>query len=190
LPSSPFPDPRKQRLSKAQRGVRAALSALDPRAWLHLIKIVNYYNHTHVTPIRRVRFGAGRSVSPDVVFSNPARIIIGDRVRLGSRCHLWAGPRDGHIRIGDDVLFGPEVMVTAATYNYNDGRPVTEQTMREADVVIGDDVWIATRVVILPGAVIGNGAIVAAGAVVKGEVPPFAIVAGNPGRVVGARRPS
>ncbi|KPF93998.1 transferase [Novosphingobium sp. AAP83] len=169
------------------RLVRLLASTFDPRAWAHLFKLVNYYNYSHVTPLRQISLGVSPSISPDVVFSNPDRITIGNRVRLGSRCHIWAGPRDGRIRIGDDVLFGPEVMLTAATYAYNEGSPVTDQAMREADIEIGNDVWLATRAVILPGARIGDGAIVAAGAVVKGDVPPFAIVAGSPARIVGQR---
>jgi acetyltransferase-like isoleucine patch superfamily enzyme len=188
--AEPAAPPRKRQLSILARAARGVFAVIDPRAWAHLLRMVNYYNYSHVTPRRKVRFGAAPAISPDVVFSNPERIVIGDRVRIGSRCHIWAGPRDGHVRIGNDVLFGPEVMITAATYNYNEGSPVTTQTMREADVVIGNDVWLATRAVILPGARIGDGAIIAAGAVVKGDVPAFAIVAGMPARVVGARHPS
>lgn len=49
-----------------------------------------------------------------------------------------------------------------------------------ADTVIGHDVWIGHGALVLPGARIGHGAIIGAGAVVTGEVPPFAIFAGNP----------
>jgi acetyltransferase-like isoleucine patch superfamily enzyme len=177
----------KQRPGLLRRALRLVGSTLDPRAWLHLARMVNYYNYTHVAPRRLVRFGSNPNVSPDVVFSNPTRIAIGDRVRIGSRCHIWAGPGQGHVRIGNDVLFGPEVMVTAATYRYNDGAPVTDQAMKEGDIVIGDDVWLATRALVLPGTTIGNGAIIGAGAVVKGVIPEFAIVAGSPARVVGSR---
>lgn len=177
----------KQRLGIVSRGLRLGLSAFDPRAWAHLFRIINYYNYSHVAPRRRIRFGKSPSVSPDVVFSNPDRIIIGDRVRIGSRCHIWAGPGHGQVRIGNDVLFGPEVMVTAATYRYNDGGPVSDQAMKEGDIVIGDDVWLATRAIVLPGTTIGRGAVIGAGAVVKGDIPEFAIVAGSPARVVGGR---
>jgi virginiamycin A acetyltransferase len=57
------------------------------------------------------------------------------------------------------------------------------------DTVIGHDVWLGTGVLVLPGASIGNGVIVGAGAVVTGEVPSYAIVAGNPARVVRMRFP-
>lgn len=55
------------------------------------------------------------------------------------------------------------------------------------DTVIGHDVWIGQGARILPGAHIGSGVIVGTGAVVGGEIPPYAIVAGNPGRVVRMR---
>lgn len=178
---------RKKALGRSGRLLRLVFGMVDPRAWLHLVKMVNYYNYSHVQPLRQLHVGASPSISPDTVFSNAERIDIGDRVRIGSRCHIWAGPGTGRIIIGNDVLFGPEVMLTAATYNYNEGSPVTEQTMQEADITIGDDVWIATRALVLPGSRIGSGAIVAAGAVVKGEVPPMAIVAGSPAKVVSWR---
>lgn len=179
--------PTKDSPSRVRRALRLIASNLDPRAWLHLAKIVNYYNYTHVAPLRQVTFTGAGNVSPDAVFQNPTRIHIGKRVRIGSRCHLWAGPRAGAIRLGDDVLFGPDVLVTAATYRYDCGSPVTGQPMTEADVIIGDDVWLATRAVILPGTVIGDGSIVAAGAVVKGHFPPMSIIAGSPARVVSQR---
>ncbi|MTH97338.1 CatB-related O-acetyltransferase [Roseibium sp. RKSG952] len=51
------------------------------------------------------------------------------------------------------------------------------------DTVIGNDVWIGFGAMILPGARIGNGAIIGAGSVVRGEIPPYAIVTGNPAEV-------
>lgn len=64
-----------------------------------------------------------------------------------------------------------------------------EQGMAEAKpVTVGDDVWIGQRALILPGVSIGTGAIVAAGSVVTRDVPPFAVVAGNPAKVIKDRR--
>ena len=60
---------------------------------------------------------------------------------------------------------------------------------RENHVEIGHDVWIGHGAVILPGRAIGTGAIVAASAVVTKPVPPYAIVAGNPARIVRQRFP-
>jgi hypothetical protein len=54
---------------------------------------------------------------------------------------------------------------------------------------IGNDVWIATDAKIKPGITIGDGAVIAAGAIVNKDVPPYAIVGGNPGRVIKMRFP-
>jgi acetyltransferase-like isoleucine patch superfamily enzyme len=174
-------------VGKSRRLARVVLAVFDPRAWLHLVKIINYHNYSHVVPLRKIRMGKPLGISPDVNFSQPENITIGERVSIGSRCFLWAGPDMGRILIGDDVLFGPEVIITAANYRFNDGAPVTRQLMDEGDVVIGHDVWIGARAIILPGVTIGNGAIIGAGAVVRSDVPPFAIAVGVPARVVGQR---
>lgn len=55
----------------------------------------------------------------------------------------------------------------------------------ERDVIVEEDVWIGTNVTLLSGAKIGRGATVGAGAVVRGNVPPYSIVTGNPAKVVG-----
>ncbi len=177
----------KKQLSKAQKVMRLCMSFLDPRMYLHGLRMLNYYNQSHVRPLRLVTKGRNLAISPDATFADPVRITLGDRVRIGSRCHIWAGPSTGRIIIGDDVLFGPDVMVTAATYRYNDGSPVTRQLMDEADIIIGRDVWIGVGAIILAGARIGDGAVIGAGSVVKGHIPPFALAVGSPAKVVGSR---
>ncbi|MET1414852.1 acyltransferase [Roseibium sp. HPY-6] len=179
---------KKKQPGKLSRLLRLVVSSLDPRAYIHLFRMINYYNYSHVVPRRKLTLGPGAAISPDSVFSNPERITAGRNLRLGSRCHLWAGPAKGRIVMGDDVLLGPEVMVTAANYRFNDGQPVTQQHMDEADVVIGNDVWLGTRVVVLPGVTINEGAIVGAGAVVTKSIPAFAIATGVPAKVVGTRQ--
>jgi virginiamycin A acetyltransferase len=62
--------------------------------------------------------------------------------------------------------------------------PGTWSAGHKGDTVIGPDVWIGTEAVLMPGVTIGAGAIVSARAVVTRDVPPFAIVAGNPARIV------
>ena len=179
---------RKKTLSKPARALRLLLGLFDPRAWAHAVKIVNYYNYSHVQPLRQVTLGPGAAISPNAGFANGERISAGRGLRLGARSMLWAGPSRGRIVIGDDVLFGPDVLVTAASYRFNDGHPVTEQPMDEADVIIGNDVWIAAKVVVLPGVTIGDGAVIGAGAVVNRDIPAMSVAVGQPARVVGRRR--
>lgn len=181
-----IPAPKKM-LSKPQRFLRLLASALDPRAYGHALKLINFYNYSHVQPLRQIKIGPDASISPNATFTNPERIEIGARLRLGSNCMIWGGPNRGRIEIGDDVLFGPDVLVTAANYRFNDGAPVTKQPMDEEDVVIGNDVWLGAKVMVLPGARIGDGAIIGAGAIVRDNIPAFSIAVGSPARVVGER---
>lgn len=60
-------------------------------------------------------------------------------------------------------------------------------TKRKGEIIIGNDCWIGRGVTILAGVIIHNGAVVAADAVVSKSVPPYAIVAGNPAKVIGYR---
>ena len=89
---------------------------------------------------------------------------------------------------GDYVLLAPDVMMTAANYRIHDGAPIEDQAMDEADILVGRDVWVGRGVTVLAGAVIGEGAVIAANSLVRGEIPPYAIAAGSPARVVGQRR--
>ncbi|WP_136441132.1 CatB-related O-acetyltransferase [Pacificoceanicola onchidii] len=59
----------------------------------------------------------------------------------------------------------------------------------QRDTVIGNDVWLGYGALVLPGAQIGNGVIVGAGAVVRGKIPDYAVVAGNPAQVIRQRYP-
>ncbi|KAA5604675.1 acyltransferase [Roseospira marina] len=179
--------PHKRSLSRGRRLLRLLGGLFSPGAYLHALKIVNYYNYAHVQPMRRLRRGPDCAISPTAVFSDAERIELGARVRIGAGCYLWAGPRHGTIRIGDDCLFGPEVMITAADYRFNDGTPVTKQPMQEGNVTLGRDVWLATRVMVMPGVTIGDHAIVGAGAIVTKDLPARAIAVGAPARIVGER---
>ena len=82
----------------------------------------------------------------------------------------------------------PNIMITAANYRFNDGGPVSEQAMNEADVIVGNDVWIGYGAAILAGVRIGDRAIIGAGAVVHKDVPENAIVVGGGARVLSYRQ--
>lgn len=67
------------------------------------------------------------------------------------------------------------------------GERTREDIHYKGDLVIGNDVWLGYDVLVLPGARIGDGAIIGARAVVTGTIPPYAIAAGNPARVIRMR---
>lgn len=107
---------------------------------------------------------------------------IGDHSFIGPNAVMGAG---GGISIGNDVLFGPDVIVSSENHNIDDPRLlIREQGVNRKGVIIEDGCWIGSRAVILDGVRLSAGAVVAAGAVVTRGVPPGAIVAGVPARII------
>lgn len=115
----------------------------------------------------------------------PWRLTCGRQVSIGRGCQLTCTET---ITLGDDVLLGPGVLLVSNNHEWADpDRHIRDQGLRGAPITVGDDVWIAANVVVLPGVTIGHGAVVAAGAVVREDVPANAVVAGVPARVVSWR---
>lgn len=106
---------------------------------------------------------------------------------LGNNSGIGEGARlYGKIIIGDNVMMGPHCWIYTQNHEFRYiDRPMRVQgPQRERSVIIGNDVWIGGRVTILPGVHIGNGVIIGAGAVVTKDVPDFAIVGGNPAKII------
>ncbi len=113
-------------------------------------------------------------------------MIVGDNTYIGPRCILGAG---GGIRIGKNVIIGASVDILAENHEFSDfDKPIHEQGVSREGIIIEDDVWVGNRVIILDGVHVGPGAIIGAGSVVTKDVPAYAIVVGNPGRVIGNRQ--
>lgn len=110
--------------------------------------------------------------------------IIGERASLDGRKQLALSK--GGLEIGDHVDIASEVMIWTSQHDVHD----PEFKAIEEKVVIEDYVFIGPRAIILPGVTIGKGAIVGAGAIVTKDVPPMAIVAGVPAKVIGERNVS
>jgi len=132
---------------------------------------------------RRLLKCCGREVNIErgADFGSGRQMVVGDRSGLGASFY---GP--GPITIGRDVMVGPDVVcLTRSLRSDRLDVPMKEQGWGEDEpITIGDDVWIGWRVIILPGVSIGRGAILGAGAVVAEDVPEYAIVGGNPARVI------
>ncbi len=87
------------------------------------------------------------------------------------------------VRIGNDVLFGPNVQIYTATHPMD---AKTRKTWLEfaKPISIGNDVWVGGGAIISPGVTIGNGVVIGAGAVVTKSVPDNVFVGGNPARII------
>jgi acetyltransferase-like isoleucine patch superfamily enzyme len=92
------------------------------------------------------------------------------------------------ISIGDSVLIGPHCYICDYDHGLEGGQSVAAQPEGDVgEVSIGDGVWIGAGVIVLKGVTVGRGAIIGAGSVVTHDVPPMAIVAGNPARLLRMR---
>lgn len=166
-----------------------AKSVIDPRAWSQLLRLIHYYNYSHVKPRRRMALGPGVRIAPNVSFANAERIEIGAGAHVGARCSLWAGNSRGRILIGDHALLGPDVFITASDYQFEPGTPIVDQPKNERDVVVGRGTWLGARVIVVAGVHIGDGCVIGAGSVVTRSLPADTIAVGNPARVIGKRAP-
>jgi acetyltransferase-like isoleucine patch superfamily enzyme len=105
-------------------------------------------------------------------------------IRVGNYCSI--GPESLAIINGDHRLDWVTTFPIRSVYGLDgageDGHPV-----RSGPLVIGHDVWIGARALLFGGTTIGHGAAIASGSVVTKDVPPYAIVAGNPARIVRSR---
>lgn len=90
---------------------------------------------------------------------------------------------DGHIYVGNRVLFGPNVTVATASHPLY-SRLRRQEMQYNKDVYIGENVWIAANVVILPGVHIGKNTVIGAGSVVTRDIPENVVAVGAPCRVL------
>lgn len=96
---------------------------------------------------------------------------------------------DGHesIEIGRRCMIGPHCYITDGDHTTEPGTAVQAQPMQKAPVILEDEVWLGSHVVILPGVRVGRGAVVGAGSVVTRSIPANAIACGVPARVMRMR---
>jgi acetyltransferase-like isoleucine patch superfamily enzyme len=112
-------------------------------------------------------------------------IVIGDNTGIGGGCVFTVGKL---IEIGRNCNFSGSIQVmdsnghdTDPTARWKHEAPLSEDVR---PVFIRDNVWIGKNCIIFPGVKIGEGSVISAGSVVRSHVPPYAVVAGNPAKVI------
>ncbi len=118
------------------------------------------------------------------LFIFPGKVTLGNRCYVGRYSYL-----DGDITIGDNTMLANSVAIVGGDHAFELPEVLMIDSGREHwnPTRIGCNVWIGHGAIILNGINIGDSAIVAAGSVVVRDVPPYAIVGGNPARLIRSR---
>jgi chloramphenicol O-acetyltransferase type B len=151
-------------------------------------KVINLYSRfynrnrvqTYLVATRAGKCGVGLKVGGKV-YGVGKNIELGNYVNFNGCRFLGSGP----VKIGNYFHSGMDITILTSNHNYDNATSIPYDNVRiHKNVQIKDFVWLGHGVTIVPGVCIGEGAIVAAGSVVTKDVPDFAIVGGNPAKVV------
>jgi maltose O-acetyltransferase len=105
---------------------------------------------------------------------------IGDRVLLNHGCSVGATKL---VRIGANCNIGSQSILIDNAFHQLDPARRNEQP-EPAPVILEDNVWLAARVIVLPGVTVGENSVVGAGSVVTRDIPPNVLAAGIPAKVI------
>jgi acetyltransferase-like isoleucine patch superfamily enzyme len=136
---------------------------------------------------RGIEIGNGVFIGRGTILScKNGDIVVDDHANIGFNCEIFSGRR---------VRLGKRALVAAYTYlvggdhvSDRTDRPVLHQGRVARGIEVDDNVWLGAHVVVADGVTIGRDAIVGAGAVVRDRIPPFAVAAGVPARIIRDRR--
>ncbi len=172
--------------------------------WFELVFVRSLPNSFLGNRIRRVYWRwRVKSMGPNPIICRMAQIEVPSLVKIGANFQLGdnaivnPGGSKG-IFIGNDVSIASNSFLRAANHSFDridipismQGHTYStlEHNGAEYSIIIEDDVWLGYNVVLVSGAKIGEGSVVATGSVVSSIIPPYSIVVGNPGRVIGNRK--
>lgn len=136
-----------------------------------------------------------QSKIPEIVSTDP-RVSVGRFTYGDARFMLWDDSE--RIQVGSFCSIANEVAIfgggehrtdwaTTSPLRFLFGDPLAGKDgspVSKGATIIGNDVWIGFRAIVLSGVTVGDGAVIGAGAVVTDDVPPYAIVAGNPAKII------
>lgn len=126
--------------------------------------------------------------------------ILSGNINIGRRTTLW-GPNIQVLSIKNSVIIGSFCSiardVTLQEYFHDHskittyfigrnlfGKPIEDEVKSKGPIIIGSDVWIGTGVQVMSGVKVGHGAVIGANSVVTKDVPPYAVIGGNPAKVI------
>lgn len=163
-----------------------------PRLWVKLFvnpvkhkkgkrSLIRRRTRMDVLPFNRFEMGSDSTIEDFSTINNGVGdVFIGDRTRIGLG-NVLIGP----VKVGNDVMFAQNVVLSGLNHSYEDlTLPISRQKVSINPIVIEDEVWIGANATITAGVTVGKHSVVAGGSVVVKDVPPYSVVAGNPGRIL------
>ncbi len=125
--------------------------------------------------------GGKLSVGKRISIRNDCRIVVRKNgvLTIGSNFYMNTGcliSAHESITIGDDVEFGPGVLVYDQDHDFRAEEGLRAKKFKTAPVSIGNNVWIGANTIILRGTTIGDNSVVGAGCIIKGEFPPDSVI--------------
>lgn len=148
---------------------------------------VSYEHPTFIEGGNNISIGNDCSFSRFVQLNARSGVIeIGDYLSLGVNSQIDA-ENGGFIQIGSSVLIGSNVVLRACNHRFAAKMNVRDQGHIPGTILIGDDVWIGSNSIILPGVCIESHSVIGAGSVVTKNVVAYTVVAGNPAKVIRIR---
>jgi acetyltransferase-like isoleucine patch superfamily enzyme len=171
-----------------------ALRALERAAELRYLRLaygqsafgdrceVRLGHHFSVAQGGEVRFGEGCIIDRGMTVEVSGTLEVGPCTIFGHHCTVAAR---SSVRIGANCLIAELVSIRDHDHDFATlDLPTRDQGQVIADVVVGSNVWLGSKVTVLKGVTIGDNAVIGAGAVVSRDVPDNAIAVGVPARVV------
>lgn len=127
------------------------------------------------------------SVGDDVIIGAGVNFGSGSNIVIGSGSNIGRGSWISNDTIlGDHVMMGPETIILSYNHKTNEeGIPYSKQGFTErSPVIVGNNVWIGARAILLAGTKVGDNCIIGAGTVVTKPIPAGCVVVGNPAKIV------
>ena len=154
----------------------------------HLLTAIKHHRYKHISKSSSVYYSV-MVYNPDNLYMEDNTNIDAGAIIMNTRAKLIikknSGAAIGLLAITGNHLSSVGLNLKQITDKVKDKLDVNHEM--DKDIVVDEDVWIGARVTLLSGAHLGRGCEVGSGCVVRGNIPPYAVVIGNPCRVVGFR---
>lgn len=180
--------PKAERSQKLTKMTKLLRRFLTPQIVSCFYYFLNYRGK--ISPKSEVEVSANFTMGPGCTVGSFTKIKasdgplqMGERCGIANGCFIAAGA--GGIRIGDNFICGPNVVITANNYVYNElNVHLEDQGQTSKGIKIGNNVWIGAGSVILDGTILGDNTIVVANSLVNRRYPANSILQGNPAKVL------